>query len=156
MGALRNPQVEPSLYDRDFYAWSQEMAERLRQRNAAALDWDNLAEEIQALARSDHRQLFNRTEVLLIHLLKWSTRTGSRPKSWKNTIDEQRSRLEVLLQDNPSLAQLAPEAVAERYTRAAARAAEQCGLPADALAGRSPFTPDQVLDYNYLPAGLDG
>ncbi len=35
------------------------------------LDSKNLAEEIEGSARSDRRELANRSRVLLTHLLKW-------------------------------------------------------------------------------------
>jgi hypothetical protein len=47
------------------------MAERLRQRDVAGIDWDNIAEEIESLGRSDKRSLRNRLRVLILHLLKW-------------------------------------------------------------------------------------
>jgi hypothetical protein len=46
-----------SIYDRDFALWANDQADALRQRRAAALDWDNLAEEIEALARRDKRAI---------------------------------------------------------------------------------------------------
>ena len=41
------------LYDDDILLWSEQQAELLRRRSANALDWDNLAEEIEAVGRND-------------------------------------------------------------------------------------------------------
>ena len=58
-------------HDEDLYAWTQEQAAMLRARQAEGLDWDNLAEEIQAVGGSDRRELKSRLRIILLHLLKW-------------------------------------------------------------------------------------
>jgi hypothetical protein len=40
-----------SDYDTDFYQWTQAQATALRAKDVAALDLDNLAEEIESLGR---------------------------------------------------------------------------------------------------------
>jgi hypothetical protein len=55
----------------DFYAWLYKSAELLRQRQFSELDLEQIAEELEGMARSDKRQLINRCAVLLAHLLKW-------------------------------------------------------------------------------------
>jgi hypothetical protein len=44
---------EIPLYDQDLYAWSEDQARLLKARSSAGLDWDNLAEEIRTLGRSE-------------------------------------------------------------------------------------------------------
>jgi hypothetical protein len=50
-----------TLYDEDFVAWTMEQAEALRSAGAGGsnqqLDWENLAEEIESLGKSDRRAL---------------------------------------------------------------------------------------------------
>ena len=46
-----------SLYDQDFYGWTQQQAKALEQRLVLELDWQNLREEIQALGRQEYREL---------------------------------------------------------------------------------------------------
>lgn len=87
--------------------------------------------------------------MLLIHLLKWQARPG--PPSWRNTIDEQRRELEILLEQSPSLRRHAPEAVETRYRRAVEGASRQMRSKAGLLPERCPFTVEQVLDYGYPP-----
>src|SRR5439155_1413468 len=45
------------LYDRDFFLWTQEQATALRavKDSNLPLDWDNLAEAIESLGKSDRR-----------------------------------------------------------------------------------------------------
>jgi hypothetical protein len=48
-----------NLYDEDFVRWTEEQAAALRQAKGSnlPLDWENLAEQIASLGRSDRREL---------------------------------------------------------------------------------------------------
>jgi hypothetical protein len=89
--------VMATLYETDFYAWTQEQARKLR--TGEPVDAANIAEELETLGRSEEQQLTNRLAVLIQHLLKPSNRTAS----WDATIREQRRRVNRLLSDNPTL-----------------------------------------------------
>ena len=82
------------LYQRDYYTWALEQARALRTRRGEALDWENLAEEMEGLALSEERELESRLEVLLVHLLKWRYQTKKRSRSWQLTIREQPHRVQ--------------------------------------------------------------
>ena len=43
---------ETTLYDTDFYTWTQEQAALLREGASTALDLGNLAEEIESLGKA--------------------------------------------------------------------------------------------------------
>ncbi|CAN5475234.1 DUF29 domain-containing protein [soil metagenome] len=60
------------LYHDDYYAWTLSQAEALRARKAGenALDYDNLAEELEDLGRSEARACESYVEKILEHLLK--------------------------------------------------------------------------------------
>jgi hypothetical protein len=60
------------LYDHDFFLWTQEQAAALRCAKASnlPLDWENLAEEIESLGKSDRRELTSQITRILQHLLK--------------------------------------------------------------------------------------
>lgn len=59
-----------------------------------------LEELIDALARSEDRELRHRMEILMAHILKWKTQPPG-TKSWRLTINEQRRQIAELRQDNP-------------------------------------------------------
>ena len=44
---LRAEMTARADYEADFFAWTQEQARLLRDRDARGLDWENLAEEIE-------------------------------------------------------------------------------------------------------------
>ncbi len=92
-----------SLYDRDYYTWTLEQARALRERRTSDLDWANLAEEVEDLGKSERRELQNRLEVLLAHLLKWQFQPKRRSRSWSATIAVQRVKIRQLLDQNPGL-----------------------------------------------------
>jgi len=141
-------------YEHDFYAWSFAQARALRERRPEQLDWENLAEEIESLGRSDRRQVRSRLTVILVHLVKWQVQTEHRSASWKTTINTQRDDLDSVLADSPSLRRLVPALVAEAYPRARRDTADEMGLIPSAvrrLPERSPFTAEQILDSEYFP-----
>lgn len=92
-----------TLYETDFYAWTQQQAAYLRQGKFELLDLENLSEEIESLGRQEKRELRSHLEVLLAHLLKGHYQPEQRSKSWIYTIREQRRRIERHLKENPSL-----------------------------------------------------
>lgn len=145
------PQIVPSLYDTDFYHWTQTMAAALRQGRWQELDPDNLAEEIESLGRSDKRALKHRLEVLLMHLLKWQYQPEKRSNSWRATIIEQRLRIIDLLNDSPSLKPYLEAEYANGYGNACKLAAAETGLEATAFPNQCPFTLKTIMREGFLP-----
>lgn len=144
------------LYDRDFFAWSMHQADLLHrlsrgERINDALDAANLAEEIESLGRSQRRELSSRLRVLLMHMLKWQCQPEHRSDSWIATIREQRREIEALLEDSPSLRPVVPDRMPAAYRRALSDAELETKLPPSAFPETCPWTPDQVLDLDYLP-----
>jgi hypothetical protein len=107
--------MQTTLYDQDFYAWTQKQAELLRSRKWEELDVDNLVEQMESLGKQERQELRNRLGVLLGHLLKWRYQPEARSKSWAATILEQRRRIQRHLKENPSLQPYLPEAIEIGY-----------------------------------------
>jgi Domain of unknown function DUF29 len=59
-----------TTYDTDILLWSEQQAELLRARNGNAIDWDNLAEEIEAVGRSELHAVISHLIQALLHDLK--------------------------------------------------------------------------------------
>lgn len=79
-----------TLYETDFYAWTQRQAELLRLEEFAEVDWRNLIEEIESLGRNQQNELRRRLEVLRMHLLKWQWQPEHQSRRWRSTINVQR------------------------------------------------------------------
>lgn len=140
-----------SGYDHDYHAWLTRQAALLAERRFTDLDLDNLIDEIQDLARSEKREIDNRLNVLLIHLLKWSHQPAQRSGGWASTIIEQRARLLKRLQESPSLRGYPGEVLDEEYAIARDKAAAETGLRAATFPKTCPYTIDHVLDPDFLP-----
>ena len=149
--ALADPNDSGALYDHDYHAWLTRQATLLSERRFVELDLDNLIDEIQALARSEKREIENRVNVLLMHLLKWAHQPAQRSGGWASTIIEQRARLLKRLQESPSLRGYPVEVLDEEYAIAREKAAAETGLRGGTFPKTCPYTIDQVLDPDFLP-----
>ena len=140
-----------ALYDRDFYAWTQEQAALLKSGQWDRLDIPNLVEEIEALGRQERRELVNRLGILVGHLLKWQFQPQQRSKSRIATIIEQRQEVQELIADNPSLKSYLVEAMNKAYQKSVLLVVKETPLSLDDLPAQCPYTLDQVMDPNFYP-----
>lgn len=116
-----------SLYDEDFFLWSKEQAEALRAAGRGAtnqpIDWENVAEEIESLGRSDKRELSSQIRRIIEHLLKLEYSSAADPRpGWIDSIVDARNQIEVVLDDSPSLRRQVQDVIAAELTRAARKA----------------------------------
>lgn len=139
------------LYETDTYSWAMQQAKALRERSHNALDWDNLAEEIESLGRSEARELESRLAVLLMHLLKWIEQPGFRSASWEATIRLQRLEVAKVLAQNPGLRPKLAEAFAAAYRAARMNAAAETGLGLKRFPEAAPFTLDEAMTEEFWP-----
>jgi len=146
------------LYDTDFYSWALHQADLLRNEEYADLDRGNLIEEIEDMAKSQHRELRSRLVVLLRHLFKLACLPNSAPsRGWRLTVKEQRYQIDELLQVNPSLRRFVPDLLSELYAQASDLAMNDlanddlAGPEAPALSADCPWTAEQILDLSWWP-----
>jgi hypothetical protein len=59
-------------YQQDFYSWVCRNVELLRNGKVSEIDVENIAEELDAMGKSQQRELINRLKILFAHLLKWA------------------------------------------------------------------------------------
>lgn len=140
-----------SLYDRDFMLWIETTAQLLKEQKFIELDLENLIEEIEDMGRSSKSALRSNLVVVLMHLLKWKYQSEKRTNSWKASIFEHRLRLDEDFTDSPSLKRYFEEIFAKCYQNARKLAAIETGLELEIFPIESPFTPEQVLDPEFLP-----
>jgi hypothetical protein len=140
-----------SLYESDFYAWTQQQAELLKHKTWEALDLPNLIEEIESLGRQERQELRNRLGVLLGHLLKWQYQPSNRGNSWLATIRGQRREAARVLRENPSLKPYLPEAVCLGYESGVDLAVRETGMDYDTFPAECPYTIEQILEDTFLP-----
>jgi hypothetical protein len=140
-----------SLYDQDFYQWTQEQAEIMKAGALSQLDISNLIEEVESMGKSQKRELLSRMTVLLMHLLKWDYQPEQRSGSWKSTIRTQRREIKFLLLDNPSLKRSVQDASISVYPDSKTSASDETGLPESAFPETCPYTVEQIMSQLPLP-----
>ncbi|WP_244497028.1 DUF29 domain-containing protein [Aureimonas sp. D3] len=155
-GTSRSRAGRPTLYDRDFFLWTRQQAQLLRERSADAsgLDTTRLAEEIEDLGSSQQSEIENRLCVLLAHLLKWQFQPSKRSNSWRATIAEQRMRIARRLRQSPSLRSYPAEVLEEEYALARLSAVAETNMALETFPLSCPFGIDDILDPDFFP-GVD-
>lgn len=142
---------QSNLYETDYLQWIETTVEQLRQHNYAAIDWENLIEELADMGRSERKGLKSNLIIVLLHLLKWQYQPEMRSGSWKGSIVEHRRRIKDDLQDSPSLKPFLEKIFAECYTDAVEQASAETGLLPTTFPDQCPYTIAQVLDASFLP-----
>jgi len=145
-----------TLYETDTAAWSEHQAAALR---AAALggsnqllDWGNLAEEIEDLAKSLRRRLRSQIARIIQHQVKLEYSPALDPRNgWRRTIRLARLDITRILEDSPSLNREIPRFI-EKETAGAVQLAildleehgeiDQMELP---IIRNTAYTEEQVL-----------
>jgi hypothetical protein len=138
-------------YDDDFFAWTMQQADLLREGALSEIDVANLAEEIEDMGKSLRRELRNRMVVLLAHLLKWQCQPNHRSRCWSGTAREQRRQINDLLAESPSLRPVLAQELAPLYSAARDKAADETGFPETTFPAECPFTFAQILAADFLP-----
>ncbi len=150
----RGPRSESS-YESDPYSWALEQAAALRERRATELDWDNLAEEVEDLARRDAHALQSNCEVLIAHLLKLTyARNLVRRRNlwlWQLHVRNARRRLSDLLAENPGLKSRAIELFGKAWPYGRDEALAALGFDDNAITDPCPWTFDQAVDNRVWP-----
>ena len=154
----------PAGYDDDFFLWTQEQAQALRalgrERTNVAVDWENVAEEIESLGRRDRDGCKSHILLIVIHLIKmrFAPHLESR-RHWRVELDAFRTRLDRILDGNPTLRARMDEFVAGEHRRAFKKVLAELEdyphvtLRLNALIDvpDSWFSAQDVLDDDYYP-----
>lgn len=107
----------------DFYAWLLAQAKELRVHQPAAIDWEELAEELEEMAARTRDALTSNLEQLFIHLLKLQFEPSEnerriRGRQWKLDAMEHRNRVNDLLGDSRTLRNTYDAFQSKAYPRA--------------------------------------
>jgi hypothetical protein len=139
------------LYERDFCLWLELNIQQMKAGTLEAIDVIHVIEELETMGRSERQSLQSNLQVVLMHLLKYKYQSEKRTKSWRFTLLEHRDRIEVLLEDSPSLRTYLSENFVRSYAKARKKAAVETDLDIEIFPLNSPFTIEETLDSDYLP-----
>ena len=145
---------ESALYESDFHTWTEHQAAYLRQGRYEAVDLANVAEEIEALGRSQLAALRSSYRLIAMHLLKLMHQPERATASRENTINRERGEIADLLDDNPGLKPKRAALFAKAYASARADAAFETRLAIERFPEQPPFSFGDVEAKQFWPAGF--
>ncbi len=141
--------------EEDYHGWLLHQAALLRGHDLASLDWEHLAEELEAMAGAERRELLRRLTTLYAHLLKMQYQPEPRrARSRKVTIDRSRLEIELVLDESPDLRGQFEAFANKVYPAARRQAALDIGLKRSQwkmIPTTSPWTIQQIMDPDFFP-----
>lgn len=140
-----------ATYTGDFARWAERTAWLLREGRWQEVDVEHLIEEVEDLGKSERRCITSQMARVLLHLLKWQYRRQRRSDSWLDSIADARLQITLAIQDSPSLRSYPAEQLARSYAQSRAGAARQTGLPLSVFPEECPYSPEDVLNDDWLP-----
>lgn len=149
-------------YDTDFLAWTEEQARLLREasreRINTPIDWENVAEEIESMGRSELRAVESALVRVIEHLLKLEYSPAADPRDgWKASVIEHRGRIRRDLKASPSLrGKIDLPDIFETAQPVAAHGLARDGDAAGPLPVDCPYSLDQLLDFEWWPTNRHG
>jgi hypothetical protein len=151
-----------TLHDEDFFAWSKQQADALRAAartgSNQALDWANLAEEIEDLGASQKSALHSQLRRIIRHLLKLENSLARAPRrGWRQSVNDARIEIDYLLETSPSLRSEIDADIVKEMKRGIKLVVSDLGdhgeidpaVAASILA--TSYTSDQILDDWFPP-----
>ncbi|MBK1841399.1 DUF29 domain-containing protein [Azospirillum sp. YIM B02556] len=152
-----------SLYDSDFYGWTQDQAAALRRlanerpNVGAGIDWEHVAEEIENLSSDTLEKIEDLVAQIVAHLLRLeycpdaASRNHWRGEvtAWRNTVRRWAKRSPAALK-RLDIAELTEDAVAELR----ARYDDQPWVKE--LPAGSAYTITELLDRDWWPVNRTG
>lgn len=136
----------PTLYEKDFSAWSEQQSRLLLEKRWDEIDLEHLAEEVIDLSTFTRHTLRGHLRILLMHLLKYTFQPELRSRSWSCSIAEARDQIEAVLDENHSLIKTLPEILGKTYTFATRKASRETGMDIEAFPKECPWTIEEILD----------
>ena len=135
----------------DFALWADRQRDLLRAKNFEQLDLDRLIGELDAMSGNVRRELKSRLETLTMNLLKCQFQPEPKSRAWLGAVREQRSEIDRILEENPSLVRHIDEYAEHVYQAAYERAGAETGIPRAAFPQTIPYTRQQLLDPYFVP-----
>jgi len=143
--------------DDDLYAWLLDQAASLRSRRSNFVEWDAVAEELEAMAAKERRDLVAQLRTVLTHLLKWQYSAVRRSESsWRDSIVRARQDAMEILDDSRTLKNELPTHLNRDYRQARSLAGSQMRLDKRDWQGLFPETcpwdaEREVLNEDFFP-----
>jgi uncharacterized protein DUF29 len=140
----------------DYHGWLLDQTSILRGQRYMSLDWSNLTEELEAMARRDRTEVISHLRNLLANFLKWAYSAKRRSdKSWKGSIVRARLDLSLMVDDSATLRNQLPVFLLVAYNQARTLAADEMQLDKheaqNLFPHECPWSIEQLRDNDFLP-----
>jgi hypothetical protein len=150
------------LYEDDVVAWAEQQGQALRDaarsNSNLPLDWENLAEEIEDLAKIYRSSLRSHLRRIIQHLVKLQHSPALDPRrGWRQTVSLARLEVNDLLEESPSLKRQVEPLIKKVMESAIALATsdmehyDEINPLMSRLISRRTYTMDQVLSDWFPP-----
>ena len=139
------------LYESNYSQWLEETIKSLKSRQLGDIDYDNLIEELEELAKTEKRRVRSLLEQIIRHLLLYQNRHIEKPRNanhWAAEIISFRNQINEELTTN--LRNYLAENINLIYSNALDYVKTKTKLTN--LPEICPYTLDQILDKNWLPS----
>ena len=139
-----------AYYEQDLLTWTQKQAEYLQKGHWSELDIENLIEDLEALGRSEQKELISYFQLLVMHLPKYQTE--KRTPSWNNTLSNCRNKIQDCLEDTPNLKRFLEdiEWIEKYYQRARTDAAKETQKSLQIFSTEGPYTIAKIPDREFF------
>lgn len=146
-----------ALYDTDVVAWAEQQADALRRRASGdELDYDNLVEEIEDLAKRELRACQSHVDIIIEHLLKLEFAAPAllrdNERGWRVSVRKSRHNLQDDL--TPTLRRRIPEELSKRCRKQAGYLVDLDLITAETaalVAARDGYSWEQVTNEDCWP-----
>ncbi len=142
---------QPVSYEKDFALWSAEQAALIRSGKLDQIDIENIAEEVESLAREERRKIDAHLQATLMQMMRWRYQSEYRCGKWESDLLTYRERILDIVETSPSLASYPAEALPDEYRIARQWSSIETTIPFESLPSDCPFSIEQVLDTSFLP-----
>lgn len=140
-----SPEGGSPAYEADAYGWALAQAAFIRSGRLDQIDWTNVAEEIEDVAKIERRAAESALRLIMMHILKWQMQPERQSRSWAGSIATQRAAYDQALAENPSLRSHVDAMRSSAYRRSRIEAAAEMDMPIR-LIGEQPLDWATILD----------
>lgn len=144
------------LYERDYYTWALEQERALLEHRIEELDWENLADEVGDLGRSERRALTSQAETLIEHLLKLAFASPAAIRAnrrlWQITVRVSRRKINGLLARSPGLRSSTQDLFVEAWPTGRDEALKSLKGKDEAVPETPLWSFEQAMDEEFEPS----
>lgn len=139
-----------TLYESNYLQWLEETIKCLKNRQLADVDYENLIEELEDLAKNEKRRIRSLLEQIIRHLLLyqyWDLEKTRNANHWAAEIISFRNQI------NEDLSTSIRKHLEDNFSRIYSNALDyvKAKTKLTNLPESCPYTLEQILDKNWLP-----